>query len=202
MISLPQLPYNFNALDPVLSEKTLRFHYEKHHAGYVNTTNLLIKGSELEDKSLQEIILTAASDTVYTKLFNNAAQVWNHNFYWNSLSNEAQQHQPSPEFMEQINKDFGTLSELQNVLIDKGINQFASGWVWLMDEKGTLKVVTTANAETPLTKPALIPLLCIDVWEHAYYLDYQNNRKDYLIGTVQHLINWEFASQNWQKESG
>ena len=199
MIQLPPLPYDFNALAPYISEKTLRFHYEKHHAGYVNTTNTLIKGTELDDKSLEQIILTAASDTVYTKLFNNAAQTWNHTFYWNSLTPEAPKHMPTPELIDQINRDFGSMAELQNQLIEKGLNQFASGWVWLVAEEGTLRVITTPNGDTPLTKPNLTPLLCVDVWEHAYYLDYQNLRKDYLIGVVQNLLNWEFTDHNWTK---
>ena len=199
MIQLPQLPYDFNALAPIISEKTLRFHYEKHHAGYVNTTNTLIKGSELDHQPLEKIILTAASDTVYTKLFNNSAQVWNHNFYWNSLTPDAQKHTPSAELSEQINKAFGSLEDLQNILVDKGMNQFASGWVWLVSERGDLKVITTANADTPLVKADLIPLLCLDVWEHAYYLDYQNLRKDYLINVVKNLLNWKFAEDNFKK---
>ena len=199
MITLPQLPYDFHALEPVISERTLRFHYEKHHAGYVNTTNSLVKGTDLEDKSLNEIILTAASDTVYAKLFNNAAQTWNHSFYWNSLTPDPQKQQLPSGLSIQINKDFGSLEELQNILIDKGMNQFASGWLWLVLEEGKLKVITTPNADTPLTKQNLIPLLCVDVWEHAYYLDYQNLRKDYLTGVVKNLLNWEFANKNWQK---
>ncbi|MGN0919976.1 MAG: superoxide dismutase [Alphaproteobacteria bacterium] len=201
MITLPQLPYDFTALAPIVSEKTLRFHYEKHHAGYVNTVNTLIKGSDLENKSLEQIILTSASDTIYTKLFNNAAQTWNHTFYWHSLTPDAQKHQPSAELLDKISKTFGSLTELQNILIEKGLNQFASGWVWLVAGKGDLRVITTANADTPLVKPDLVPLLCLDVWEHAYYLDYQNLRKDYLEGIVQNLLNWEFADQNWQKNS-
>ena len=200
MIQLPQLPYEFSSLSPFISEKTLRFHYEKHHAGYVNTTNTLIQGTDLEDKSLEQIILTAASDTVFTKLFNNAAQVWNHNFYWNSLTPDAQKHVISGELEAQITKDFGGISELQNLLIEKGMNQFASGWVWLVVDKEGLKVITTSNADTPVIKPNLRPLLCVDVWEHAYYLDYQNLRKDYLIGVVQNLLNWEFAGQNLTKQ--
>ena len=198
MITLPQLPYDFNALAPCISEKTVRFHYEKHHAGYVNTTNDLIKGTDLENASLEEIILSAASDTVYTKLFNNAAQIWNHNFYWNSLAPMGQKNSLSPELSEQIKKDFGNLEELQKQLIEKGLAQFGSGWIWLVSGKGGLKVITTSNAETPLTKPELIPLLCVDVWEHAYYLDYQNLRKDYLTGVIQNLLNWEFVSQNFK----
>ena len=196
MIELPKLPFKFNELAPFVSEKTLHFHYEKHHAGYVSTTNALIKGTELENKTLKDIILTAASDTLYTKLFNNAAQSWNHAFYWNSLTPDISKHVPSPELAERIKKDFGSQEKLQNLLIDKGLNQFASGWVWLVAEKGALKVMSTSNADTPLTKPNLTPLLCIDVWEHAYYLDYQNLRKNYLMGIVTNLLNWEFVNNN------
>ena len=199
MIQLPQLPYDFNALAPLISEKTLRLHYEKHHASYVNATNALIQGTKLEDKSLKDIILTAASDTLYTKLFNNAAQSFNHTFYWMSLTDDAQKHIISAELEAQINKDFGNLSELLNSLIDNGMNQFGSGWVWLVANKDGLKVITTSNAETPVTKPNLIPLLCVDVWEHAYYVDYQNLRKDYLTGIIQNLLNWDFARQNWEQ---
>ena len=197
MITLPQLPYDLGALSPFISEKTLRFHYEKHHAEYVNKTNTLITGSDLENKSLKEIVLTAASDTVYTKLFNNAAQVWNHDFYWKSLTPDAQKHVISGELQAQIDKDFGGIVELQNLLVEKGLNQFASGWVWLVAEEDSLKVITTSNADTPLVKSNLKPLLCIDVWEHAYYLDYQNLRKDYLLGVVQNLLNWDFVYRNW-----
>lgn len=200
MIKLKELQYNFNDLEPFISEKTMHFHYEKHYAGYVSTTNSLIKGTELDDKSLTEIILTAASDSVYTKLFNNAAQSWNHEFYWASLTVNPQKHQQSQELLKQINEDFGSLDELQNILIDKGINQFASGWVWLVAEKGQLKVITTSNAENPLTKQGLTPLLCVDVWEHAYYLDYQNLRKDYITAAVKNLLNWEFADQNFKNK--
>ena len=193
---LPPLPYEKNALEPFISEKTLRFHYEKHHAGYVNTTNDLIKGTDLENASLKEIILTSASDIVYTKLFNNAAQSWNHAFYWNSITPDAPKRLPSQELVDQINKDFGSLEELQKQLIEKGLAQFGSGWVWLVTENGAFKIITTSNADTPLTKPNVNPLLCLDVWEHAYYLDYQNLRKDYLTGVVHNLLNWEFVNKN------
>ena len=189
MIKLQPLTYNFNELEPFISEKTLCFHYEKHHAGYVNTTNTLIAQSDLENKSLEQIIFTAASDTIYTKLFNNAAQVWNHNFYWNSLTPKAQKHVIPGELQAQIDKNFGGITQLQNLLIENGMNQFGSGWVWLATDKEGLKIIKTSNAETPLTKSDLIPLLCVDVWEHAYYLDYQNLRKDYLTSVVQNLLN-------------
>ena len=201
MLEPHKLTYNFNALEPYVSEKTMRFHYEKHYMGYINTTNTLIKGTDLEKKSIQEIILTAGSDTVYTKLFNNVAQSWNHEFFWKSLTLNPQKQKLSAELLKQINNDFGNITLLQEMLIEKGIDQFASGWVWLVKEKDNLKVISTSNANTPLLEINLIPLLCIDVWEHAYYLDYQNLRKDYLTNIVKNLLNWEFANQNFKKNN-
>ena len=198
MINLKPLEYNFNDLEPFISERTLRFHYEKHYVSYLNTTNQLIKGSDLEDKSLEDVVLTASSDTVYTKLFNNSAQTWNHNFYWMSL--HPSKKQISSELMGQIKKNFENVENLENILVENGLRQFGSGWVWLVKEEDSVKVITTSNAETPLTKLEFKPLLCVDVWEHAYYLDYQNLRKDYMVAVVKNLLNWEFASQNFEKK--
>ena len=198
MINLEPLAYNFNDLEPFISERTLRFHYEKHYVSYLNTTNQLIKGSVLENNTLENIVLTAASDTVYTKLFNNSAQTWNHNFYWKSLNPSKKK--ISYELEEQIKKDFTTKENLENLLVESGLKQFGSGWVWLVKEGESLKIITTSNAETPITKPEIKPLLCVDVWEHAYYLDYQNLRKDYLDVVVKNLLNWEFACQNFKNK--
>ena len=195
-IQLQNLPYAENTLAPVISEKTVQFHYHKHHAGYVQKTNELIDNTDLENKSLEEIILTAASDSVYQTLFNNAAQAWNHQFYWQSLKPNAAA-SPVPEQLKTaIERDFGSVEELKNQLQAKGLAQFGSGWVWLVAENGKLSVVSTSNAQTPLINGAQKPLLTIDVWEHAYYLDSQNNRAAYLQNVINHLLNWEFAAQN------
>ncbi len=196
MIELPPLPYEPTALEPYVSEETISYHYGKHHAGYVNTTNELIAGSDLADKSLEDIILTAASDTVYTKLFNNAAQVYNHNFYWESLTANPVHKKIPPVLEAKIIGDFGSVDALKAELKNKGLAQFGSGWTWLVLEDGHLKVVNTSNANTPLTTPSQKPLLCIDVWEHAYYLDTQNLRAAYLDGVIQNALNWAFAAEN------
>lgn len=198
-IELTKLPYAETALEPVISAQTVSFHYGKHQAGYVQKTNELIKGTDLENKSLEELIFIGASDPVYTALFNNAAQAWNHSFYWNSLTSDVAK-QEIPVFLKKkIEADFGSVEELRNKLVEKGISQFGSGWVWLIKEDDHLKVVSTANAQNPLTTPTQKPLLCLDVWEHAYYLDEQNRRADYLKNVVQQRLNWAFAAQNLEK---
>lgn len=199
MIQLHPLPYDFKALEPYISEKTIQFHYGKHQATYVKTTDDLINKTPMADLDLENLIITAASDSVLTKLFNNAAQVWNHQFYWNSLTNEASKHIVSPELKEALIRDFGSVENCQKQLIEMGINQFGSGWVWLVHENKILKIISSSNAQTPVTQYDVKPLLCLDVWEHAYYLDYQNNRKEYLTQIVNNLLNWEFASQNYNK---
>ncbi len=196
MIELPPLPYAEAALEPYISEETISFHYGKHHAGYVKTANELIAGTDLVDKSLEDIILTAASDTVYTKLFNNAAQVYNHNFYWNSLTADEADKKIPPELEAKIIADFGPVEALKAELKKQALAQFGSGWTWLVLDGDKLKVVNTSNANTPLTAPTQKPLLCIDVWEHAYYLDRQNLRAAYLDGVIDHALNWAFAAQN------
>ncbi len=199
MIELPDLPYEMNALEPYISERTLSFHYGKHHAAYVQKTNDLIKGTEFADKSLKELILIAASDTVLTPLFNNAAQSFNHDFYWKSLSPTKQQ--ISLKLEQALIRDFGSVEKFKEAFINAATGQFASGWAWLVaDNEDRLKIMTTSNAGTPLTHASLRPLLCLDVWEHAYYLDYQNKRLDYLKGLVDNLLNWDFALENYEKK--
>lgn len=195
-IQLPQLPYAENALEPIISEKTIQFHYGKHHQAYVQKTNELIERTDLKDKTLEEIVLYAASDSVYTTLFNNAAQAWNHSFFWNSLKPINEKKEISEKLMKLIVQDFGSVENLKKELIQKGLAQFGSGWVWLVYENEHLKVISTSNAETPLTSGSQVPLLTIDVWEHAYYLDEQNRRGDYLSNLVEQLLNWTFADQN------
>ena len=191
--SLPPLPYAENALDPVISANTLSFHYGKHHKAYVDNLNKLISGTELADSSLEEIIAATAGNAEKAGIFNNAAQVWNHTFYWNSLSPRGGGKPPS-DLGEKIDSSFGSLDACKKELATAATTQFGSGWAWLVQDGDKLKVVKTGNADSPLTK-GMKPLLTIDVWEHAYYLDYQNRRPDYVNAVLDKLINWEFALQ-------
>lgn len=198
-ITLPPLPWADTALDPVISAKTLSFHWGKHHKGYVDALNGLIKGGPLEGKTLVEIVRASAADPTARAVFNNAAQSWNHEFYWKSLRPKGGT-APSGVLAERIEASFGSLDALKKALVDAGTGQFGSGWAWLVAEGAALKVVKTANAETPITTGAT-PLLVVDVWEHAYYLDWQNRRKDHLTALVDGLLNWEFAAGNLPKKS-
>ena len=200
-IQLPKLPYKMNALVPFISEETLNYHYGKHHAAYVKNMNNLIEGTPLADKGLIDVILTAASDTVLTGVFNNAAQCFNHEFYWKSLT---PQKQAVPSELEQLFiRDFGSVETFKKEFHKAAAGRFGSGWAWLVvDRNNHLSIVTTGNAETPVTKSDVTPLLCVDVWEHAYYLDYQNRRPDYLTAVIDHLLNWEFALHNLKKIKG
>ncbi len=197
-IQLPQLPYAENALEPYISAQTVSFHYTKHHAGYVEKTNELIAGKEYENMPLEELIKFAA-DSDMGILFDYAAQVWNHTFYWNSMTS-ADQPQSVPDSLRQlIDRDFGSVDALKAKMIRKSTTLFGSGYVWLVWENGRLDVVKTANAHTPLTSGTQVPLLCLDVWEHAYYLDEQNKRAQYAKNVMDNLINWSFAAENLSK---
>ena len=192
--SLPPLPYAENALDPVISANTLSFHYGKHHKAYVDNLNKLISGTELADSSLEEIIAATAGNADKAGIFNNAAQVWNHTFYWNSLSPRGGGEPPS-DLKKKIDSSFGSLDACKKELATAATTQFGSGWAWLVQDGDKLRVVKTGNADSPLTK-GMKPLLTIDVWEHAYYLDYQNRRPDYVNAVLDKLINWGFAADN------
>jgi Fe-Mn family superoxide dismutase len=192
--SLPPLPYAENALDPVISANTLSFHYGKHHKAYVDNLNKLISGTELADSSLEEIIAATAGNADKAGIFNNAAQVWNHTFYWNSLSPRGGGEPPS-DLKKKIDSSFGSLDACKKELATAATTQFGSGWAWLVQDGDKLRVVKTGNADSPLTK-GMKPLLTIDVWEHAYYLDYQNRRPDYVNAVLDKLINWDFAIRN------
>ena len=198
-LSLPALPWSDTALDPVISAKTLSFHWGKHHRGYVDALNGLIKGGPLEGKSLEEIVRASVSDAALRPVFNNAAQAWNHDFYWKSLRPTGGA-APAGVLAERIGTSFGSLETLKKELVSAGMGQFGSGWAWLVAEGAALKVVKTANADTPITTGST-PLLVLDVWEHAYYLDYQNRRKDYLTAVVDGLLNWDFAAANLPKKA-
>jgi Fe-Mn family superoxide dismutase len=191
---LPPLPYAENALDPVISANTLGFHYGKHHKGYVDTLNKLIAGTDLAKLSLEKIIAETAGKADKAAIFNNAAQTWNHTFYWRSLRPKGGG-EPPAALKQRIEASFGNLDACKKELATAATTQFGSGWAWLVLEAGKLKVIKTGNADTPLTK-AVKPLLTIDVWEHAYYLDYQNRRADYVNAVLDKLINWGFAADN------
>lgn len=193
-IELPNLPYAKNALEPHISENTLNFHYGKHHNTYVVNLNKLIAGSDLENKSLEEIIKISAADSSKAGIFNNAAQVWNHTFYWNSMSPNGGG-KPTGEVLAKIEEDFGSFENFVEEFKTAGATQFGSGWAWLVLEDGKLKVTKTPNAETPLTTNAK-PLMTMDVWEHAYYLDFQNARPGYIETFLNELVNWDFVASN------
>ncbi|MBF0254088.1 MAG: superoxide dismutase [Candidatus Omnitrophica bacterium] len=193
-VELPKLPFEGNALEPVISGRTLEFHYGKHHKAYVDKTNALTEGADLAGKRLEDVIRAAAGDASKKGLFNNAAQVWNHTFFWKSLS--PKQTSPSAGFAEKIKSAFGSQEEFNKKFAEAGAGQFGSGWLWLVNDGGKLAILTTSNAETPLTGSKK-PLLVIDVWEHAYYLDYQNRRPDYLKAVIEKHLNWAFAETNF-----
>jgi Fe-Mn family superoxide dismutase len=193
-IELPPLPYPDNALDPYLSSNTLSFHYGKHHKAYVDNVNKLIAGTDLADLPLEKIVLVTAGNAEKQAIFNNAAQIWNHTFYWKSLKPKGGG-APPKELGTKIDAAFGGYDGFKKAFSEAAMTQFGSGWAWLAAKDGALQIVKTPNAETPITK-GLTPLLTIDVWEHAYYLDYQNKRADYVAAVLDHLVNWEFAEKN------
>ncbi|MHA7871895.1 MAG: superoxide dismutase [Hyphococcus sp.] len=192
-ITLPNLPYGKADLAPHISEQTLDFHYGKHHQAYVDKANAAIKGTNLEDASLEEIVRHAAGDN--QGLFNNAAQVWNHTFYWHSMKPKGGG-APTGDIAKAIDDSFGGYDSFKEAFADAGATQFGSGWAWLVAKNGKLEVRKTLNAETPLTDESCTPLLTMDVWEHAYYLDYQNKRPAYIDSFLDNLVNWDFANEN------
>jgi Fe-Mn family superoxide dismutase len=191
---LPELPYAIDALEPHISRQTLEFHYGKHHAAYVANLNKLIEGTDLEGKILEDVILAVAGDASKAGIFNNAAQVWNHTFYWQGIK-PGGGGTPSGALAEKIAADFGSFEAFIEQLKTAGATQFGSGWAWLVLDGGTLKVTKTANADLPLAHGQKA-LLTVDVWEHAYYLDYQNRRPDYISTFLDKLVNWDFAAAN------
>ena len=195
--TLPPLPYDKTALQPYISEQTLDFHYDKHHKGYFDNLNAMMLEKKLKFTSLEDVIMKSAHDAALTPLFNNAAQAWNHIFYWQSMK-KGGGGQPKGALLEKINKQFGSFDEFKKQFIEAGTKLFGSGWVWLVLEGEMLKIVPTSNADLPLIHNQK-PLLTCDVWEHAYYLDYQNRRKDYVTVFLDHLVNWDFAEENLDK---
>ena len=191
---LPSLPYANNALDPVISANTIGFHYGKHHKGYVDNLNKLIAGTEFADLPLEKIITKTAGKADKTAIFNNAAQIWNHTFYWKSMRSKGGG-EPPTSLKQKMEASFGSVDACKKELASVAVSQFGSGWAWLVLDGNELKAIKTSNAAIPLTT-AMKPLLAVDVWEHAYYLDYQNRRADYVNAMLDKLINWEFALQN------
>ena len=193
-VVLPPLPYDENALAPVITATTIGFHYGKHHKDYLDNLNKLIVGTEYADLSLKKIITLTAGRPETTAIFNNAAQTWNHTFYWKSMRPKGGG-EPPAVLKQKIEASFGSVDACKKALASAAAAQFGTGWVWLVLDGGKLKAVKTGDADTPLTT-GMKPLLAIDVWEHAYYLDYQNRRADYVDAVLDKLINWEFALEN------
>lgn len=189
MIKLMELPYNLDALEPYISRQTVGFHYLKHHKGYVEKLNKLIAGTQFETMTLEEIIIAAHKKNEYLDIYNNAAQVWNHNFYWQSLNPDGGE--PNKKLLEKIEETFGSFNDFKDTMRQKALEQFGSGWAWLAeDSNGNLLCYNTSNADNPLIF-GHTPLLTIDVWEHAYYLDSQNMRVDYVNKVLDNLLNWQ-----------
>ncbi len=190
---LPALPYADTALEPHMSAQTFSFHYGKHHQAYVTNLNKMIEGTDFAGKSLEDIIKSSDGG-----VFNNAAQVWNHTFFWHSMKPSGGG-APTGAIADAINKDFGSFDKFKEAFAAAGATQFGSGWAWLVSKGGKLEVRKTPNAETPLTEAGVTPILTMDVWEHAYYLDYQNARPKYIETFLTSLVNWDFANANLAK---
>jgi Fe-Mn family superoxide dismutase len=194
--AMPRLPYPDDALAPVISATTIGFHYGKHHKTYYDNMVRLVSGTDLADRPVEEIVRTTFRDPNRTALYNNAAQVWNHTFYWNSMRSQGGG-EPGGALAQRIGKDFGDFTGFKKAFAEAAIGQFGSGWAWLVEGKDKkLEVARTPNADTPMAAGAKCLLTC-DVWEHAYYLDWQNRRADYVAAWLDKLVNWDFASRNF-----
>jgi Fe-Mn family superoxide dismutase len=194
---LPALPWQENALDPVISARTIGFHYGKHHAAYVKKLNELVAGTRYAELPLEQIVTATAGNAENAKIFNNAAQAWNHTFFWDSLR-PGGGGEPPREIAGRIDDAFGGYAGFKEKFAQAAVDQFGSGWAWLVARGDKLEVMSTANAQTPITMGAT-PLLTIDVWEHAYYLDYQNRRPDFAKAVIDKLLNWDFALENLER---
>ena len=191
---LPPLPYAYDALEPAISARTLELHHGKHHAAYVTNLNKLTKRTDLASKSLDAVVKAVAGDAGKAGVFNNAAQAWNHAFYWQSMKPSGGG-KPSGVLARKIDADLGGFERFVDAFKTAAATRFGSGWAWLVAEDGKLKVTDTSNADTPIVH-GQTPLIAIDVWEHAYYLDYQNRRPDYIAVFIEKLVNWDFAAKN------
>jgi Fe-Mn family superoxide dismutase len=190
--SLPKLPWDEGALDPVISAKTIGLHYGKHHKAYVDKLNELVAGTRFADMKLEEVIRATAGDKTSQKVFNNAAQAWNHTFFWSCLAPGGSK--PSGELARRLDADLGGLERFKESFEKSAIECFGSGWAWLVERAGKLEIVSTSNAGTPIATGDT-PLLTLDVWEHAYYVDYENRRPEYAKAVIGKLLNWEFAAR-------
>ncbi|HET7728470.1 MAG TPA: superoxide dismutase [Usitatibacter sp.] len=191
--SLPPLPWAENALDPVVSARTIGLHYGKHHRTYVNKLNELVAGTPFADMPLEQVIRATASKDDQRKIFNNAAQAWNHTFFWNCLRPQGGG-KPAGEVARRIDAELGGYEEFKKRFSQTAIDTFGSGWAWLVERDGKLDIVSTSNAGTPIASGAT-PLLTIDVWEHAYYVDYENRRPEFVAAVIDKLLNWDFAQK-------
>ena len=196
-IKLPDLPYDLSALEPHISARTLEFHYGKHHAAYVTNFNNLVKDTPHDSMELEAVIKDVAGKADKIGIFNNGAQVWNHTFYWSCMTPKGGG-EPTGKLLEKIKEAFGDLEAFKTEFKQAAITQFGSGWAWLVSENGKLKIAKTPNADLPMVH-GQTALLTVDVWEHAYYLDYQNRRPDYLDTFLSKLVNWEFVAHNLSK---
>jgi len=195
--TLPELPFDKSALEPHISAKTFEFHHGKHHQGYVNKANELAADTTVENMDLEQAVVEAAK--LSPALFNNVAQHYNHSMFWQSLSANGGGEAPT-SLKAKLEEDFGSFDSFKEEFAKAGMGQFGSGWVWLVLNEGKLEIVKTPNAENPLTD-GKTPLMVCDVWEHAYYLDYQNKRADFLKAFVENMVNWEFALANLEKST-
>ena len=199
-IELPPLPFDYGDLEPFMSSQTLHLHHDKHHLAYVTNYNNLVRGTELDDRSLEDVIKAVAGDASKVGIFNNAAQVWNHTFFWNCLKRGGGG-TPTGALLAKIEADFGSFDKFAETLKNAALTQFGSGWAWLVLEDGRLSVTKTANADTPLAH-GQTALFTVDVWEHAYYVDYQNRRGDFVTAVLNNLANWEFVAEQLARATG
>jgi Fe-Mn family superoxide dismutase len=197
MYRLPDLPYGYEALQPVVSAETLRFHHDKHHAKYVENTNVQAPEKGLDPNAPLEVVVRESAARGEQKLFNNAGQAWNHGFFWESMSPQGGG-QPTGDLAAAIDEAFGSFDAFRTEFVNRGVNHFASGWVWLVYEGGRLKVDETHDGDTVITREGVTPILLCDLWEHAYYIDYRNDRKSFVEGFFDKLANWRFAEAQLQ----
>ena len=189
IFELPPLPYQLNALEPYISEQTMSYHYGKHHKAYIDNLNKLIQGTKFANMPLEEIIVETSGKNEFSGVFNNAAQTWNHTFFWNTMKPNGGG-EPTGELKKKIDRDFGSYDNFKTEFATAATTQFGSGWAWLAEDKnGKLQIMKTANGDNPIAH-GLIPIIGLDVWEHAYYLDYQNRRTDYINNYLDHLVKW------------